>query len=58
MKVCRICPHPERGFIDKLLEQGLAPRSLVKRIGGTTRKSLARHRDRCLASETRIEADG
>ena len=49
MKVCRICPHPERGFIDALLEQGLSPRALAKRIGSTTRKSLAYHRDACLA---------
>ncbi len=52
-KPCRICVHKERAFIDALLEQGdIAPRSMVKRIGGTTRKSLAYHRDTCLKEET------
>ncbi len=52
MKPCRICSHRERAFIDALLEQGdIAPRSMVKRIGGTTRKSLTRHRDVCLNNE-------
>lgn len=48
MKTCAICTHVERGYIDKLLEQGLAPRSLARRIGGTTRNRLAHHRDVCL----------
>ncbi len=54
MKACRVCRHPERGLIDALLEQGqVAPRSMVRRIGGTTRKSLVSHRDVCL--QTREE---
>ncbi len=53
---CRICQHAERPFIDALLKQGFAPRSLIKRIGGTTRKSLARHRDRCLPPSDEEEA--
>ena len=59
MRACRICPHPERGFIDELLGQGLSPRALAKRIGSTTRKGLARHRDRCLAAKPdEKETDG
>ena len=57
MKGCRACEHPEREFLSKLLEQGYSPRAIVKRVGGVTRKDLARHRDRCLASaETEEEA--
>ena len=51
MKACRICAHHERGLIDGLLRQGLAPRALCKRIGGTTRRQLARHRDKCLTQQ-------
>jgi hypothetical protein len=50
-KPCRICDHLERSLIDELLLQGFAPRALVKRIGQTTRKNLAYHRDRCLSEE-------
>ncbi len=55
MKVCRVCVHPEEEFISKLLRQGLTPRAMVKRIGGLTRKGLARHRDACLKTETEDE---
>ncbi len=59
MKVCRVCEHPERGFLDKLLEQGISPRAIVKRVGGVTRKGLAHHRDRCLAAKPdEKETDG
>ncbi len=51
MKPCRVCAHPEEKFITKLLRQGLTPRAMVKRIGGTTRKGLAHHRDVCLPKE-------
>jgi hypothetical protein len=51
MRACRICEHPERTFIDRLLDQGLSPRSMAQRFGGTTRKSLAHHRDVCLPKE-------
>ncbi len=50
-KPCRVCPHPEAELISKLLAQGLAPRAICKRFGGTTRKSLAHHRDVCLPKE-------
>jgi hypothetical protein len=49
-KGCRICLHAERGFISALLEQGVSPRAIARRIGGTTRKALAAHRDRCMAA--------
>ncbi len=51
MRACRICPHPERTFIDALLAQGLAPRALAKRIGKTSRRNLTHHRDTCLKEE-------
>ncbi len=54
-KACRICAHPEEAFISKLLAQGLAPRAMAKRIGGTTRKGLAHHRDKCLKTATEHE---
>ncbi|MDP9476748.1 MAG: hypothetical protein M3R38_13860 [Actinomycetota bacterium] len=52
-KPCRICAHAEEAFITKLLRQGLSPRALCKRIGGTTRRGLARHRDACLTTKER-----
>ncbi len=43
---------PSRVLINKLLEQRqIPPRALVKRIGLTSRKGLARHRDVCLKAE-------
>ena len=52
MKPCSVCSHLERRFIDALLLQGdIAPRSMVRRIGGTTRKSLTYHRDTCLKEQ-------
>ncbi|MDP9486065.1 MAG: hypothetical protein M3Q49_09830 [Actinomycetota bacterium] len=51
MRACRICPHPEVELISRLLVQGLSPRSMAQRFGGTTRKSLAHHRDVCLPKE-------
>lgn len=54
-KPCRICEHLEEGFISKLLAHGLAPRAIEKRVGGTTRKALTRHRDTCLKTATEHE---
>ncbi len=47
-KSCRICEHPEREFLGKLLAHGLAPRAIERRVGGTTRRNLTHHRDTCL----------
>ncbi len=55
MRACRICEHPEQEFISRLLAQGLSPRAMAKRIGGTTRKGLAHHRDTCLKTATEHE---
>ncbi len=55
MKACRVCVHPEEKFITKLLRQGLSPRALCKRIGGTSRRSLTHHRDFCLRTATEDE---
>ncbi len=38
MRSCRICSHPEAELINKLLVQGLAPRAMAQRIGGTTHR--------------------
>ena len=54
MKSCRICVHPERGLIDKLLAAGVGPRSISRRIGGTSRVSLSRHKE-CLAEQIATE---
>ncbi len=50
-KLCRICANPERELIGALLAQGVAPRGICKRFGGTTRRSLTHHRDVCLPKE-------
>ena len=36
--------------IDRALEAGQAPRSVVRRYAGLNRKALTRHRDGCLAA--------
>ncbi|MDP9484537.1 MAG: hypothetical protein M3Q49_01875 [Actinomycetota bacterium] len=54
-KSCPICSHPEREFLGKLLAHGMAPRAIHKRVGGTTRKGLAHHRDTCLTTATEHE---
>jgi hypothetical protein len=52
-KPCPACIHPERKTIDRALEIGQAPRSIVRRYAGLNRKALQKHRDECL----RIEKD-
>ncbi len=42
---CPACGHPERAPVDKALAVGQAPRSIVRRYAGLTRKAVARHRD-------------
>ena len=42
---CPACGHPERATVDKALAVGQAPRSIVRRYPGLTRKAVARHRD-------------
>ncbi len=54
-KSCPICSHPERELLGKLLAHGMAPRAMVKRIGGTTRRNLTHHRDTCLETATKHE---
>ncbi len=56
-KACRVCAHAEHEFLSRLLEQGVSPRAIVKRVGGVGRKDLARHQDRCLAKPDEKEAD-
>ena len=43
-----MCAHIERNTIDGALGAGLAPRSLVRRYAGLSRKAVQRHRDGCL----------
>ncbi|MDP9458270.1 MAG: hypothetical protein M3Q60_21400 [Actinomycetota bacterium] len=52
-KSCRICEHPERGFLSKLLAHGMAPRAIERRVGKTTRRGLVYHRDSCLKEAPR-----
>jgi hypothetical protein len=52
-KPCPACIHPERKTIDRALEIGQAPRSIVRRYAGLNRKALQKHGDECL----RIEKD-
>jgi hypothetical protein len=44
-KPCPACTHPERHVIDGALTLGQAPRSVVKRYAGLSRKAVQRHRD-------------
>ncbi len=55
MKPCRVCAHPEEAFISKLLRRGLSPRAICLRVGGTTRRNLTHHRDKCLRTATEHE---
>ncbi len=52
-KSCRICEHPERELLGKLLAHGMAPRAIERRVGGTTRRGLVYHRDACLKEAPR-----
>ncbi len=54
-KTCRGCVHPERKLVDRLLEQGFAPRTIVKRVGLVSRVQLTRHRDKCLKANQEKE---
>jgi hypothetical protein len=47
-KACPVCTHPERLTIDRALEMGQAPRSIIRRYANLGRKALTRHRDVCL----------
>jgi hypothetical protein len=50
-KPCPACNHPERKTIDRALKIGQAPRSVVRRYAGLSRKALQRHRGLCLREE-------
>ena len=47
-KPCKVCSHPERATIDNALRIGQAPRSIIRRYAGLSRKAVTRHRDECL----------
>ena len=47
-KTCPVCAHVERSTIDRALAIGQAPRSIVRRYAGLSRKAVQRHRDECL----------
>jgi hypothetical protein len=47
-KPCPVCLHLERGVIDRALGIGQAPRSIVRRYAGLSRRAVQRHRDVCL----------
>ena len=50
LKACPACSHRERTTIDRaLVEHGQAPRSVVRRYAGLSRKAVQGHRDRCLS---------
>ena len=50
-KPCKVCAHIERSTIDGALGVGLAPRSLVRRYAGLSRKAVQRHKRDCLGLE-------
>ena len=50
-KRCPVCTHIERTTIDGALGVGLAPRSLVRRYAGLSRKAVQRHKRGCLGLE-------
>ena len=48
---CPACEHPERRTIDRtLLEHDQAPRSIIRRYQGLSRRAVQRHSDECLAT--------
>jgi len=47
-KPCPACGHPEKATIDNALRIGQAPRSIIRRYAGLSRKAVTRHRDGCL----------
>lgn len=49
-KRCKACGHPERATIDRALAVGQAPRSVVRRYSGISRREIQKHRDECLAA--------
>jgi hypothetical protein len=53
---CRICEHPERALVDRVLRVGQSPRSVARRYSDTSRKALTRHRDVCL-KDVVVEGD-
>jgi hypothetical protein len=44
-KPCVVCVHPERATVDRALGVGQAPRSIVRRYAGLSRKAVTRRRD-------------
>ena len=50
-KSCPACGHPERATIDNALAIGQAPRSIIRRYAGLSRKAVMRHRDGCLVGD-------
>ncbi len=47
-KPCKVCSHPERATVDNALRIGQAPRSIIRRYAGLSRRAVQRHRDGCL----------
>lgn len=47
-KPCPACGHPEKAAIDNALRVGQAPRSIIRRYAGLSRRAVTRHRDGCL----------
>jgi hypothetical protein len=44
-KTCPVCVHPERKTIDRTLEIGQSPQSIVRRYASLGRKALHKHRE-------------
>ena len=53
---CRICRREDASFLSHLLEGGVSPRAIAKRVPRLSRKELERHRGRCL--EARLQEEG
>ncbi len=47
-KRCPACHHVERATIDRALAIGQAPRSIIQRYRGLSRRVVQKHRDECL----------
>ncbi len=54
-RACPACQHVERDTIDRALAMGQAPRSIIRRYAGLSRKALVRHRDECLRHTVVVE---
>ncbi len=50
-KRCKACEHHDRKVIDSALALGQAPRSIMRRYSGLSRRDIQQHKDECLRAK-------